>query len=55
MNENNQQYTCYEYFGNGTLKCDHINRLITLTSDYIKRLSLDFVTIFARIYKDFTG
>ena len=25
---------------NGTLKCDHIKRLITLTSDYIKRLSL---------------
>ena len=25
---------------NGTLKCDHIKRLITLTGDYIKRLSL---------------
>ncbi len=25
---------------NGTLKCDHIKRLITLTSDYIKRLLL---------------
>ena len=25
---------------NGTIKCDHIKRLITLTRDYIKRLSL---------------
>jgi len=27
-------------FVNGTLKCDHIKRLITLISDFIKRLSL---------------
>ena len=25
---------------NGTFKCDHIKRLINLTSDYIKQLSL---------------
>ncbi len=28
---------------NGTLKYDHIKRLITLTSNYIKRLSLYYV------------
>ena len=29
----------------GILKCDHIKRLITLTSDYIKRLSLYIVLL----------
>ncbi len=30
---------------NGILRCDHNKRLITLTSDYIKRLSLLFIFI----------
>jgi hypothetical protein len=30
-------------FANGTVNCDHIKRITTLTSDNIKRLSLYFI------------
>ncbi len=30
----------------GRVKCDHIKRLITLSSDNIKRLSLQLITFF---------
>jgi len=40
LDQTNRMATTSYSMVNGTLKCDHIKRLIAFNSDYIKRVSL---------------